>query len=50
MIQLIVMIASVGIGAIATFAWIEKEHGLSLLLFGLSLYLGLQSIRTVCGW
>lgn len=50
MIELIMTVAGVGIGAIATFAWIEQQHGLALMLFGLGLYLGLQSIRSVCGW
>jgi hypothetical protein len=49
MLELITTVASVGIGAIATFAWIEQHHGLALMLFGLSLWLGLSSIRSICG-
>jgi hypothetical protein len=50
MIQLLVMMASVSLAALATMAWSDDDHGLSLMLYGASLYLGLQSIRTVCGW
>jgi len=49
MLELITTVAGIGIGAIATFAWIEEQHGLALMLFGLMLWLGLQSIRSICG-
>lgn len=48
MIEIVIMIAAVGVSAIATFAWKQGSHGPALVLYGLALYLGLQSIRSIC--
>lgn len=48
MIQLITFIASLAIAAIATFAWKWGNIGLSLSLYTVAAYLGMQSARSFC--
>lgn len=49
MIEILTMIAAVGISFAATYAWKEGETTPALLLYAFAFGVGLQSIRTVCG-
>jgi len=49
MIELIMTLASVGVGATGTYAWIEKQHGIATMLFFVAFGVGILSIKSLCG-